>query len=118
MPPLTQAPKVRHVQTGEPELRVFDLQDCRLEKRDIAGEGFLRDEDGKVPTFVGYAAVWDARSVDLGGFVEVVRDTAFDDSLANGADVRLLINHDKNLVLGRTRSGTCELSKDERGLRV
>ena len=32
-------------------------------------------------------------------------------------DVRALINHDPNLILGRTENGTLELSTDERGLK-
>jgi HK97 family phage prohead protease len=102
------------------ERRVYGLQDCRIESRamDPAIKGYLRDDRGDVRTFTGYASVWNSLSVDLGGFREIVRDSAFDSSLTNENDVRFLINHDSNQVLGRTRSGTCTLSKDEKGLRV
>jgi hypothetical protein len=52
---------------------------------------------------------------NLGHFREVIRPGAFDDVLDN--DVRALINHDPNLILGRTTNGTLELSVDERGLK-
>jgi uncharacterized protein len=71
-----------------------------------------------MPGFTGYAAVYHDLSVDLGGFVERVRPGCFDASLAVGADVRLLINHDSNYVLGRTASGTAVFTGDKRGLRV
>ncbi len=96
-----------------PVERRFGLTQCSVEYRD-APDGATE----KVPTFVGYAAVFNSLSNDLGGFRELVRDTCFDRSLAQKSDVRLLINHDSNLVLGRTRSGTLTLSKDETGIRV
>ncbi|MHB1651398.1 MAG: HK97 family phage prohead protease [Desulfitobacteriaceae bacterium] len=71
-------------------------------------------EDGK-KTIVGYAAKFNVRSQDLGGFVEQI-DPHFFDGVMND-DTRCLINHDSNLVLGRTSSGTAKLSKDEFGLR-
>ena len=71
-------------------------------------------EDGK-KTIIGYAAKFNVRSQDLGGFVEQI-DPGFFDSVMND-DTRCLINHDSNLVLGRTSSGTAKLSKDEFGLR-
>ena len=51
----------------------------------------------------------------MGGFKEIIAPGAFDDVL--GDDVRALINHDGNLILARTTSGTLQLSTDEMGLR-
>lgn len=64
----------------------------------------------------GYAAVYD-QPTELGpGFLEVVRAGAFRRALADGADVRVLFNHDANLVLGRTAAGTARLTDDAKGL--
>lgn len=67
-------------------------------------------------TISGYAAVWLKRSVDLGGFVEQVAPGAFTESLKT-SDVRALLNHDVNHVLGRQGAGTLRLAEDETGLR-
>ena len=74
----------------------------------------VRDADGDEMILEGYAAVYNSET-DLGPFREVIRPGAFDDVMDN--DVRALINHDPNLVLGRTTNGTLELSSDERGLK-
>jgi HK97 family phage prohead protease len=66
----------------------------------------------------GYAAVFGARSEDLGGFVEVLSAGAFKNVLATDPDVRALINHDPSLIVGRTKAGTLSLSEDAHGLRV
>jgi len=69
---------------------------------------------------VGYAAVYNRLSLDLGGFREEIMPGAFDRILnrqRGKADVVALFNHDSNIVLGRTSSGTLELSSDEKGLR-
>lgn len=50
-------------------------------------------------------------------FKERIMPGAFDRALAEAHDVRGLFNHDANHVLGRTKSGTCRLSIDARGLR-
>jgi uncharacterized protein len=72
----------------------------------------------------GYAAVYNRFSLPLreGGsaFREVIRPGAFDRILARQRgkqDVVALLNHDSNMILGRTSSGTLELSSDEKGLR-
>lgn len=65
----------------------------------------------------GYAAVFNSLSEDLGGFREVIRRGAFTHTIAQGADVRFLINHD-GMPLARTKSGTLRLAEDERGLRI
>ena len=73
----------------------------------------LQSEDGKV-SISGYGAVFNQRSNDLGGFVEVIMPGAFDDVLDD--DVRALFNHDPMYVLGRNKR-TMSLSVDETGLR-
>jgi uncharacterized protein len=62
---------------------------------------------------VGYALVFDVRSRDLGGFVEVVTPQAVANTSAT--DVVALYNHDPGAVLGRTPT-TLQLTKDDRGL--
>ena len=75
----------------------------------------LRESDDEAPKILGYGAVFDSRSENLGGFTEIVSKGAFDDVMDN--DVRALFNHDSNFVLGRSASGTLSLSVDETGLR-
>ena len=52
----------------------------------------------------------------FGLFTEHLHPGSFRDTLARGADVNLLTNHD-GLSLARTRSGTLRLAEDSRGLR-
>lgn len=89
--------------------------EAKVERRFTNGEVELRTVGSK-SVISGHAAVFDKRSQNLGGFVEVVGRTAFNKTLADRADVRALQNHDENLVLGRTRSGTLKLSVDDSGL--
>ncbi len=88
-------------------------QHKEAEKRTM-GTIEVRDAEGDEMTLEGYAAVFNSET-DLGAFREVIRPGAFDDVMDN--DVRALINHDPNLILGRTGNGTLELSTDERGLK-
>lgn len=71
--------------------------------------------DAEPAKIVGYGAVFDSRSENLGGFTEIIEKGAFDNVLND--DVRGLFNHDPNFVLGRNSSGTMKLSIDETGLR-
>jgi HK97 family phage prohead protease len=75
----------------------------------------LRITDDEKPKIVGYAAKFGKWSVDLGGFTERIRKGAFDEAL-EVSDVRALKNHDPNLILGRTTSGTLRLNTNSVGL--
>jgi HK97 family phage prohead protease len=86
----------------------------RLAGRFVADE--LRiDGSNNRPVITGHAAVFNQRSLDLGGFYEIIQPGAFSKTIKT-ADVRALFNHDENHVLGRVKSGTLSLSEDERGL--
>lgn len=86
-----------------------------MERRFVATELEIRSEGGKPTTLEGYAAKFGTRSQDLGGFVEQIQDGAFTKTVKE-ADVRAYFNHDRNLPLGRTKSGTLRLSEDRTGL--
>jgi uncharacterized protein len=79
--------------------------------------GELRIASEGPPRLAGYAALFDTLSQDLGGFRERIQRGAFAESTDDG-DVRALFNHDPNLILGRTRSGTLRLAEDDRGLKI
>jgi HK97 family phage prohead protease len=66
---------------------------------------------------VGYAATFNSLSKNLGGFREQISSGAFKRTLAAKPNVVCLFNHDPNQILGRTKSGTLEVSTDARGLK-
>jgi HK97 family phage prohead protease len=66
----------------------------------------------------GYAAVYNVYSSDPGlGFREILKPGAFRNVVAQRQDVCALFNHDANLILGRTTSGTLQLADESKGLR-
>lgn len=77
----------------------------------------VRQEPDKAPVIRGYAAMFDRRSEDLGGFREQIAPGAFRDTIKT-ADVRALWNHDPNFPLGRNGAGTLRLSEDKTGLLI
>lgn len=95
-----------------------------IERRDFAFEEeneliVENRADGRA-AIIGYAAVYNRLSLDLGGFREEILPGAFDRILSRQRgrqDVVALFNHDSNIVLGRSSSGTLELSTDDKGLR-
>jgi len=77
------------------------------------------DDSGAGPAISGYAAVFNTRSEDLGGFVEEVKPGAFRKSLRRGDDVRALVEHQGGLLtLARRSSGTLRLREDSKGLKT
>jgi hypothetical protein len=75
----------------------------------------VQNIDTRGKTVVGYAALYGQLSDDLGGYREKISPGAFAGVL--DSDVRALLNHDPNAVLGRTKSGTLRLFDDPKGLR-
>lgn len=69
-------------------------------------------------TLRGHAALFNSLSDDLGGFREMLEPGAFRAVLRTSPDVRLLLNHDPNYVLGRTAANTLEVREDNQGLHV
>jgi HK97 family phage prohead protease len=86
------------------------------EKRTIAYSNLEVRAEGNGNTLIGYAALFDSPSEPM-PFIEYVKRGAFSKTLNDGADVRLLINHE-GVPLARSKSGTLALEEDERGLRV
>lgn len=67
-------------------------------------------------TLVGHGAVF-GQTARIGGTWERLAPSAFDDVLADPAtDVRALINHDPQFLLGRQSAGTLRLNVDNDGL--
>lgn len=88
-----------------------------IERRILCKEVRLNDGgEGDRPRITGYAALFNVLSEDLGGFREQLSTGAFAGALDD--DVRALINHDANLVLGRNKAGTMVLREDAAGLFV
>jgi uncharacterized protein len=69
------------------------------------------------PHIAGHAAVFNSLSEMLWGFREMIAPGAFRDAIEK-SDVRALVNHDSNFILGRKKNGTLKLWEDERGLAI
>lgn len=91
-----------------------------MERRFLATEvrGVSAAKSNSPGRLVGVAAVYNSLSQDLGGFKEQLAVGCFDRSLGSNPDVKCLFNHDPNLILGRTTSGTLKLWTDTLGLRM
>jgi len=93
---------------GVPETRDLALVDAEV-RMNSAGDGM---------TFRGYASVFEVPYTvhdSQGEYTETARRGCFDRSLADGADVVFLVDHE-GAPLARTKSGTLQLRTDARGL--
>lgn len=75
-------------------------------------------EEEKGKTLIGTAAVFNSRSEDLGGFVEIIAPGAFTKTLAENRKIKALAHHEWDQVLGAVASGTLRLKVDDVGLQV
>lgn len=94
---------------GDVERRTLPFADGEVEVRD-SGEG------PDAYTVKGHAAVFNRKSLDLGGFQEVVAPGAFDGVLDRNPHVLLLWDHDTRYQLASTKTNRLELRVDPRGL--
>ena len=108
--PEPEAPEMPHDQMAGRSAGKFET---RVSSADFE---IRETSDGMI--FEGYAAVFNSRSENLGGFTEFVAPGAFTRSLKSRNDVKLLWNHDSGQVLGSTRARTLTLTEDARGLKV
>lgn len=77
---------------------------------------FRGEEDGKRILAAGIAIRYNTVSKDVGGYVERIHPSAAKKTIKE-RDVVALTNHDPNMLLGRTSSGTLRLTNDAEALR-
>lgn len=75
----------------------------------------IREGDGR-RRLEGYFSVFDQPYEVVPGWIETIAPGAFERALASGQDVKVLWNHDSNIVLGSTANRTADLREDARGL--
>lgn len=88
-----------------------------IEMRNLPGVVEFRASDKGPGTLAGYAAVFNKRSQNLGGFVEEIDPGAFTKTLQDAGQVFARFNHEDNYLLGTTLAATLRLEVDGTGLR-
>jgi HK97 family phage prohead protease len=88
----------------------------RVERRAIKEVIEIRTNADGSRTIKGVAAPFNSKSVDLGGFVEIIKPGAFKQTLTDNPDVLLLRQHDAGALLARTTSKTLTLRESSKGL--
>jgi HK97 family phage prohead protease len=85
----------------------------QLEKRILSNNQIRSTQGSRVVQ--GTAIVFNTRTWVSDLFWEIILPEAIDESLLK-TDIRALINHDKNLIMGRVKSGTLALTKTYKGV--
>lgn len=86
------------------------MENKKIEKRTITHSVEVRADNDRMVE--GYALLYDSRSQDLGGFVEVIDKTALE-GVIERSDVFALLNHnDSRGILARSKQGTGSLILD------
>jgi len=94
------------IKTPETERRFLKVSELRIKD----------GGDDKPKTIIGYPAVFNKLSEDLGGFREKISPGAF--ATLETDDVRALVDHDPSKILGRNKSGTLKLEQNTKGLKA
>lgn len=87
------------------------------EERLVAVELRAAGAEGGMPTIVGHPVRYNVWSQDLGGFRERILPGSATKTLSEG-DIRVLFNHDPNIVLGRNKSGTAAFRDEAAGIHM
>jgi HK97 family phage prohead protease len=95
-----------HKNKSKYEIRTLPAKELRIAP--IAADG--------TRTLTGRAIMFNVRSLDLGGFQEIVAPAAVKQTLSSGNNLLLLNNHDTSQVLGSTRSKTMQVMTDSQGV--
>ncbi len=94
------------VQAGETERRYFGGGSVELREAD----------DGETKRGIKGLAIPTNVTADIGWFTESIARSAVTDAIEQGWDVRGLFNHDPNMILGKTTSGTMTMKATRTGL--
>ncbi|PEB44187.1 phage major capsid protein [Bacillus thuringiensis] len=92
-----------------------------IEKRNFSLSEVNQSSDGFfVRGLVNQTGEWSQTLYDKHGnpFVERVMPSVFENALKRGNDVKLLLEHDKNVLLARTKDETLKLTETSRGLEM
>jgi len=84
-----------------------------IEKRSFNVE--YRQVEGDKRTVAGYAALYNSETQLRPGIFERIAPGAFKNAISV-SDIRALLNHDPNHILGRVKSGTLRVWEDDKGL--
>jgi len=91
------------------------ISPSNIERRYITDHELRFSDNGDGNVVTGYAARFNVWSQDLGCFKERIRPGAFKKTIKEN-DIRALINHNANLIIGRMKNKTLELWEDDKGL--
>lgn len=87
-----------------------------MERRTVKIENMMVREENGVRRLTGHFAVFNQEYEVMPGWVETIAPGAFARALSSGQDVKVLWNHNHDIVLGSTANKTAYLKEDERGL--
>jgi hypothetical protein len=73
-------------------------------------------DDPDVIRITGYGSVFN-KPYKVWGVAESIAPGAFAKTLTENPDIRGMFNHDPSYLLGRTKSGTMDVTEDDKGLR-
>lgn len=106
------------VRAGRPVCAVcFDEMRMRVAPYDIGRPlPTVEREEPQRRELHGYPIVFNRKSVDLGGFVEIIAPSAGERMFEENPDIRALVDHDSSRIIGRRSAGTLTLKLDRKGI--